>query len=202
TNLTLHLWDGDARSFYGYRVETSADPVHNGWSLLWDSTQNGCAGGGLATRVGPTMPGSAGGVCTSANVDYQGRQVLSFSPQDVRYVRVFLTGSTASSAGLLTEVLAGASASASLLVNQDQFIWIRGYDLFSVVFLINNVASQVYNQQVNGASTSTTRTPRSSSRPRPSRRSLIPPTPGSASRSWASTRASTTPTRTSRPRRP
>src|SRR5581483_3927549 len=149
TNLTLHLWDGDARSFYGYRVETSADPVHNGWSLLWDSTQNGCAGGGLATRVGPTMPGSAGGVCTSANVDYQGRQVLSFSPQDVRYVRVFLTGSTASSAGLLTEVLAGASASASLLVNQDQFIWIRGYDLFSVVFLINNVASQVYNQQVN-----------------------------------------------------
>ena len=149
--LALALWDGDARYYYGFRVDVSADPDHDGWETLYDSKHNGCAGGrppgGGITRTGATR--ALSNYCGPDNVDYQGVQTLSFSPLDIRYVRIFGTGGTAGSAFQVRDISAEASATTSITVDRDTFLWVRGYDLYSVVFAVNNVGAQVYNQQVN-----------------------------------------------------
>jgi predicted negative regulator of RcsB-dependent stress response len=151
TSMSLNFWDGDARSYYGFRVEVSADPIHYGWTYLYDSTMNTCTG-----NANPAIAAARSGATTTQNTAcgmtaraYQSLQTLTFNPTDVRYVRVFCTGSTANSECDLTRITLGASASASLVINQDEFLWIRGYDLYSVVFAVSNVNSLVYNQEVN-----------------------------------------------------
>ena len=74
----------------------------------------------------------------------QGINDFTFNPVSARYLRIAGGGSR-----VICDVSVGYSQSASLVVDSDQFVWIRGHDLYSIVFEINNVGTQIYNQQVN-----------------------------------------------------
>lgn len=146
----LNLYDDDGRTFHGFKVEVSDDPDHYGWYTLWDSTMNSGGGGSANATNGFTTNRAGNSTLSGADRDYQGLQTLTSSVGvPMRYVRVWGTGSTASAQFRLSDVSIGSSATASLVANKDSFLWIRGYDLYSIVFAINNVNSLIYDQQVN-----------------------------------------------------
>lgn len=148
--IALSLLDADARYYYGFAVEVSADPDHDGWTSVYDSRLNSCAGGrtaGQVVRTGATR--TLANYCGTANIDFAGQQMLEFPALDARYVRIFGSQNTVNTGFHLKDISATASATATVVADRDTFLWIRGYDLYSIVFAINNVGSQVYDQQVN-----------------------------------------------------
>lgn len=77
-HLRMLLWNGDGRSYYNYRLETSEDGAT--WTTWVDRTGSGA--------------------------NYQGWQELPGEPRIVRLVRVWISGSTANSHGHVIELQA------------------------------------------------------------------------------------------------
>jgi len=76
--IQVHLWDGDARYYYNYAVEASEDNSN------WISWFNG----------------------TNSGANYQGLQTIVRTPQNIRYIRIWISGNTINAVGHVIEVYA------------------------------------------------------------------------------------------------
>ncbi|MFH1414134.1 MAG: DUF2341 domain-containing protein [Candidatus Omnitrophota bacterium] len=78
-------YNGDSRWYYNYRLDVSTD--NSTWSTIVDRTGSG--------------------------LNYQGWQTIDFAPRDVRYIRVWISGSTVNTGGHIIEFRAYTCATAT-----------------------------------------------------------------------------------------
>ncbi|MEA3429747.1 MAG: DUF2341 domain-containing protein, partial [Nanoarchaeota archaeon] len=93
--ISIHLYDGNTRSYYNYAIQVSEDNVN------WNTWFNG----------------------TGSGINYQSLQTITHDVENVRYIKVFISGSTSNAIGHIIELYAYEKANSCNSENTK--IWIN-----------------------------------------------------------------------------